>query len=421
MANTVTVTLAILIGFWILVITIYKVIIKQGITRFVKNKNKRKIRISLITFGIILNVIFSFWILVGFGGSLILHVLNDFEYNALLEYKRLTNQDGFVRNKDKPDYKVVPENFLDMDNEENPKEGTVLKVWSSYKNKKLIVKDTDDNNLQYYVYTENIPSYNLETATKMVIIHHGINGSRYRSLPFIKNFRETTYLSNKNDVFYLSYDSLGWNDSVERGEPTFGIKEAHDLYKVMVDAKKRFLSVKEVIFYGFSMGGATILNMIQEYKKQLETLNQKEGFQIKFIVDSSYYNLQEELIYFSKKLVSLGNILNMALPLVAWLYGLDTHINFNFNALENSSSINIEMMIIHAKNDRTVSFNFSCNLNKARNQNNLDNKTFAWFVDQSEHAVINERFSDDFESNVDDFLDGSYPSKQKDINVGGCT
>ncbi len=335
--------------------------------------------------GLCFSIFFNFWVVLGLSGSIVLHLFSSSLYDKDIDLQRQKKRND------------IPDNF-----------DTVLNEITSYNGTKLVTNDAENQQLQYYAYWIN----SLTSINKVVIVHHGIHGSRFGTYPFIHDLMQVPTLSN--NTLFISYDARGWNDGKARGKPTYGVKEAIDLFNVIKHIEKVF-QPPEIITYGFSMGGGTIYNLLLEKGEEFKTNN---NVKYRFIIDSGYYNLKDQLVFFTNKLLGV-NLGSLIMGPALWMYGLDKKTQMSFDAFEAVSTLNIDLMLLHSQADETVNWKFSCEMNKARNNNNLNMQTKTWIVPASEnvgHVKLHNKKSIQFKNYVEEFLNRNFSDK----GVNGC-
>ena len=387
MLYTIVISVSLIFALWFITGLTYKFIILRIMKKhfFIKHiHNKLVIKVLIMIIGLSISFFLTLWIIFGLVGSIKIHLFNSIDYDKKTDLLWMKY------------YGEIPNDFE-----------IELNEITSYQGNKFIVKDTDEQELQYHVYHIN-PSVPIN---KVVIIVHGAKGAYYTTYPYINVLKQIPALSN--NTLFVSYDARGWNEGNKRGDSTYGKKEAIDLLQIIHHVEKVF-KPSEIITYGLSLGGGTIYNLLLENGNEIT----KSSIKKSFIIDSGYYNLKDQLVFYVNQFLGV-NLGSLVMGPALWLYGLDTNTEMSFDAYEAVSTLDVDLMLLHSQADKIVNWKFSCNINKARNNNNLNNRTKTWISPLAEginHVSLFIKKKDDFQKYVGEFLNNNF----NDVGTEDC-
>ena len=380
MLYTIVISISLIFALWFITVLAYKFIIikiMKKIFCFVKQiHHKVIIKALIMIIGLSVSFFLTLWIIFGLAGSIEIHLFNSIDYdkkNDLLWMKY---------------YGEIPDDFETQFNE-----------ITSYEGNEFIVKDADNQKLQYHAYRQDSSS----PINKVVVVVHGSKGAYYTTYPYIYALSKVPAL-NSNTLF-VSFDARGWYEGKKRGDSTYGKKEATDLLQIIRHVEKIF-KPSEIITYGLSLGGGTIYNLLLENGNEMAESNVKKSF----IIDSGYYNLKDQLIFYVNQFLGV-NLGSIVMSPALWLYGLDTNTKMSFNAYEAVSTLNVDLMLLHSQADKIVNWKFSCDINKARNNNNLNSHTKTWITPLAEgihHVSFFIEKKNEFQKYVGEFLNDNF-------------
>lgn len=192
--------------------------------------------------------------------------------------------------------------------------------------------------------------YHVKEGAPLDIGFHG-----YRSNP-LSDFSGGTELSFQMEHNVLLVDERAQGQS-EGKTITFGIQERQDLLAWVDYAIKRFGADVQIILYGVSMGGATVL-MASE-------LNLPENVK-GIIADCPYANPLDVIVHVGKSNPLPNWLIKILVILAAKIYG-------GFNLLETDAVIAVKntkvpILILHGEDDRYVPCEMSEAVAKANPQ-----------------------------------------------------
>lgn len=171
---------------------------------------------------------------------------------------------------------------------------------------------------------------------KVAILCHGYRGTAFRD--FCAASRVLFEL--KYNIILIDQRGHGLSDG---HKITFGIRESKDVMSWIKYAKERFGQDTELLLFGVSMGGHTILNIADQLDEN-----------VKLIADSPYTS-PKEIIVNSIKSIHLPAFI--VYPLVNLAAIIFLHENMNRNNLKESlSKSSNQILIIHGNKDEVVPY-----------------------------------------------------------------
>ena len=171
---------------------------------------------------------------------------------------------------------------------------------------------------------------------KVAILTHGYRGSAYRD-----------FAAASKVLFELKYNII-LIDQRAHGlsgghKITFGIRESKDLLDWISYAKKKFGDETEMLLFGASMGGNTVLNIADKIDEH-----------IKIIADSPFTS-PKEIIKNSIKAIHLPT--SIVYPLTNLAAIIYTHENMSrHTAIEAVDKSKNKILIIHGRADKIVPY-----------------------------------------------------------------
>ena len=209
----------------------------------------------------------------------------------------------------------------------------LLSVAKSLEYKYVYIKSFDKKKLAAKLY--------LHDATSPFVIEvHGYKGSGVRDF----SGGLTEFYNMGYNVLLIDHRGHGESDG---RTITFGAKESKDVYSWIEYLNKNF-NEPEIILYGISMGGNTVLNV----SKMNLTKN------ILAIISDCPYSTPKDIVYTETK--KLGFNLTLAKPFINLAALLYAHFSLNSaNAIEAVKETKVPILLIHSKADLLVPYQMS--------------------------------------------------------------
>ena len=191
---------------------------------------------------------------------------------------------------------------------------------------------------------------------KVAILCHGYRGTAYRDFCAASK----VLFELKYNIVLIDQRGHGLSDG---HKITFGIRESKDLLSWINYAKERFGQDAEIVLFGVSMGGYTVLNVAEQVDDN-----------VKIIADSPYASIRESL---KNTIRSIHLPAFIVYPLVNLASIIFTHENMNNGdireSLKNSKN---QILIIHGNKDKVISYEQSMYLS-ARYNNRVRYELFS--------------------------------------------
>lgn len=177
------------------------------------------------------------------------------------------------------------------------------------------------------------------SGNKVAILCHGYRGAGYRDFCAASK----VLFELKYNVILIDQRGHGLSDG---HKITFGIRESKDLLSWIDYAKERFTKDADIVLFGVSMGGHTVLNVSDQIDKK-----------IKIIADSPYVSIEESL---KNTIKSIHLPVFLVYPLVKLAGIMFVHENMNRNnVLDRVRDSKNQIMIIHGSGDTVIPYEFS--------------------------------------------------------------
>ena len=177
------------------------------------------------------------------------------------------------------------------------------------------------------------------SGNKVAILCHGYRGAGYRDFCAASK----VLFELKYNVILIDQRGHGLSDG---HNITFGIRESKDLLSWINYTKERFGKDADIVLFGVSMGGHTVLNISDQIDKK-----------IKIIADSPYVSIEESL---KNTIRSIHLPVFLVYPLVKLAGIMFTHENMNRNnVLDRVRDSKNQIMIIHGSGDTVIPYEFS--------------------------------------------------------------
>ena len=183
---------------------------------------------------------------------------------------------------------------------------------------------------------------------RVAILCHGYRGTAYRDF----DAASKVLIELKYNVILIDQRAHGLSDG---HKITFGIRESQDLLSWIKYAKERFGQELELVLFGVSMGGHTVLNIADKLDEN-----------VRIIADSPYTS-PRAILRNSIKQIHLPRFI--VYPLVNLAGIIYTHENMNRNNLvESLKDSKNEILIIHGTEDKVVPYEDSMLLSAKYNR-----------------------------------------------------
>lgn len=188
----------------------------------------------------------------------------------------------------------------------------------------------------------------LKSRTKFVILIHGYHSISNRLLEFVQFYE-------KNDFSVLLVDLRGHGKS-EGNYVGMGYMDSFDIEKFIDYLQNNYGSNIQIVLHGFSMGAATVMNVIKNNSPL-----------VKFAVeDCGFYDAKKELKYKIRHDYHFP-----ATPVYEFtylIYLFKTHQDYHkFKPIDSVKKTNIPLLIVHGDKDDFVPVSHAYKINAATN------------------------------------------------------
>ncbi|HHT67277.1 MAG TPA: alpha/beta fold hydrolase [Erysipelotrichaceae bacterium] len=176
--------------------------------------------------------------------------------------------------------------------------------------------------------------YKNKSSNKVAILCHGFRATGYRDFAGIAK----GLIDEGLNVILIDQRAHGKSQG---HSITFGIKEVKDVLGWIKYARKEFGEDKQIILMGFSMGGATVLNLANKVRDDT------------IIIADSPYCSPREIMKTSIKSVKLPASILYPIVNLSSIVFARTNLN-QLDAYEAIKNTKCKILIIHGTNDRIV-------------------------------------------------------------------
>jgi hypothetical protein len=286
-------------------------------------------------------------------------------YSSIYFYKQaVTNK----KTTPSPDYDLI--NVVPNDPWEE------AKLWFQKVNRDILTIRSQDNLTLKAMLVENP-----KAQGKVAILAHGYSGTSKEMAPFAKLFYDLGFT-------ILLPDARGHGDS--EGEYIgFGWPERHDYLAWIDSIIKRYGDDTELVLFGVSMGGATVLNVSgEDLPKQVKAI----------VEDCGYSSVEKELSYQLKNLYKLPSY--PFIPMTSLLTKYKTGYSFaEASPLDQVKKSTTPTLFIHGDQDSFVPTDMAYELYQAAASDKA-----LYIVPGAEHAYSYVTDKEEYRRQVRRFL-----------------